>query len=169
MLWDRWQLASASAPRLELEALLAAAAGGPELMLDLKGHDRQLPDRVVAAIEDVGMTGRVTVCSQDWRLLERLSGQAGIRIVHSIGSARALARLLTGFAGEELAGISIHRRLLDPATARDLRARTALLLSWPVESVPVAQGLAALGVDGLISQAFEPIAAALGAPQAVAA
>ena len=169
VLWDRWRLASASAPRLRLEALLAAAADGPELMLDLKGHDRRLPDRIVAAIEGAGITGRVTVCSQDWRLLERLSGRQGFRIVHSVGSARALERLRRRFAGEELAGVSIHRRLLDPATARDLRARTALLLSWPVESVPVARALASLGVDGLISQAFEPIATAIGAPRAVAA
>ena len=169
LLWDRWRLASARAPRLQLGGLLAAAADGPELMLDLKGHDGRLPDRIVAAVEEAGITSRVTVCSQDWGLLERLSGRPGLRIVHSIGSARALERLRRRYAGEELAGVSIHRRLLDPATARDLRARTTLLLSWPVESVPVARELAALGVDGLISQAFEPIAAALGTPQAAAA
>ena len=138
-------------------------------MLDLKGHDRRLPDRIAAAIEDAGITSRITVCSQDWRLLERLAGRQGIRIVHSIGGARALERMRTRLADEHLAGVSIHRRLLDAATARDLRARTALLLSWPVESVPVARELAALGVDGLISQAFEPIAAALATPRAVAA
>jgi hypothetical protein len=169
VLWDRWRLASARAPRLGLDALLAAAADGPELMLDLKGRDPRLPDRVAGAIEDSAVAGGITVCSQDWRLLERLSGAPGIRLVHSIGSVRALERLRSRFAGEELAGISIHRRLLDAATVRDLRARTALLLSWPVESVPVARHLAALGVDGLISQRFEPIAAAIGTPQAATA
>ena len=169
VLWDRWRLASAGAPRLRLETLLAAAADGPELMLDLKGHDRRLPDRIVAAIEQAGISGRVTVCSQEWRLLARLSGSPGIRIVHSVGGGHALERLRTRFAGEDLAGVSIHRRLLDPATARDLRARSALLLSWPVESVAVARELAALGVDGLISQRFELIAGALATPRAVAA
>jgi hypothetical protein len=103
----------------------------------------------------------VTVCSQDWGLLEALSGAPGVRLVHSVGSARALARLRARFADRSLSGVSIHRRLLDPPTAADLRARTELLLSWPVETVPVARRLAALGVDGLISQAFEPLAAAL--------
>src|SRR5687768_4778981 len=42
VLWDRWQLASYRTPRLHLETLLSAAAEGPELMLDLKGHDARL-------------------------------------------------------------------------------------------------------------------------------
>ena len=162
VLWDRWQLASARAPRLRLETLLEAADGGPELMLDLKGHDPRLAARVVAAVEATGRAARITVCSQDWRLLERLSGEPDVRIVHSIGNARALERLRTRFAEERLAGVSIHRRLLDAATVGDLRSRAEVVLSWPVETVPVARELVALGVDGLISQAFEAIAPAVG-------
>jgi glycerophosphoryl diester phosphodiesterase len=169
VLWDRWQLASARAPRLRLEALLEEAGGGPELMLDLKGHDPRLPGRVAAAVAQSGPAARVTVCSQDWRLLEQLFEEANMRLVHSIGNARALARLRTRFAGEHLAGVSIHRRLLDAATVQDLRSRTDLVLSWPVETVGVARELTALGVDGLISQAFEPIVAALGAREAALA
>ena len=111
-----------------------------------------------------GVGPRVTVCSQ-----ERLSGEPGIRLVHSIGNARALRCLHTRFAGERLAGISIHRRLLDAATVGDLRSRADLVLSWPVETVAVARELAGYGVDGLISQAFEPIAAALGARETAVA
>ena len=169
MLWDRWQLASARAPRLRLETLLEAADGGPELMLDLKGHDPRLAARVVAAVEAAGRAARITVCSQDWRLLERLSGEPDVRIVHSIGNARALERLRTRFAEERLAGVSIHRRLLDAATVRDLRSRAEVVLSWPVETVPVARELVALGVDGLISQAFEAIAPAVGVRKAAPA
>jgi len=168
VLWDRWALASARAPRLQLETLLAAAATGPELMLDLKGHDRRMAAQVVAALEDTALGRRVTVCSQDWGLLEALDGTADLRIVHSVGGRRALERLRRRFADRRLAGVSIHRRLLDPATVADLRPRAELLLSWPVESVPVARRLAALGVDGLISQAFEPIAAALARSKAMA-
>jgi glycerophosphoryl diester phosphodiesterase len=161
VLWDRWRLASARAPRLQLESLLEAAGGGPELMLDLKGHDPRLAGRVAAAVERSGIASRVTVCSQDWGLLERLSGTPGMRLVHSIGNVRALARLRTQFSAERLAGVSIHRRLLDAATVQDLRSRASLVLSWPVETVDVAQELAGLGVDGLISQAFELVAASL--------
>ena len=163
VLWDRWRLASVRAPRLRLETLLEEARGGPELMLDLKGHDPRLAGRLAAAVRHVGVAARITVCSQDWRLLEHLSGEPDRRQVHSVGNARALARLRERFWGARLAGVSIHRRLLDAATVQDLHARAELVLSWPVETVAVARHLAVLGVDGMISQAFEPIAAALGA------
>lgn len=162
ILWDRWELAPPWAPRMQLAELLASAAPGTELMLDLKGHDRRLPGRVLAAIAASGMEGRVTVCSQDWSLLEPLAGRPGVRVVHSVGNVRQLERLRRRHPGP-LAGVSIHRRLLDGATVADLRRRAELVLSWPVESVAVARELSGWGVQGLISQAFERLAPALGA------
>ena len=44
-----------------------------------------------------------------------------------------------------------------------------MIMSWPVETVPEARRLAALGVDGMISQSFETLSAALAAPVQVAA
>lgn len=156
ILWDRWELAPPWVPRLLLEELLDAAAPGTELMLDLKGHDRRLPARVLAAIDTSGLPGRLTVCSQDWRLLEPLAGRPEIRVVHSVGNARQLARLPS-----TLAGVSIHERLLDAGVVAELGRRAALVLSWPVESVAQARRLAAWGVQGLISRRFEDLAAEL--------
>lgn len=159
ILWDRWELAPPWAPRLMLDELLAAAAGGDELMLDLKGHDRRLPGRVLEAVERSPLSGRITVCSQDWRLLEPLAAHPAIRVVHSVGNARQLARLRRNPG--PLAGISIHERLLDAAVVEDLRRRAGLVLSWPVESVAQARRLIGWGVDGLISRSFEQLAAEL--------
>jgi hypothetical protein len=156
ILWDRWELAPPWAPRLLLEQLLDAAAPGTELMLDLKGHDRRLPGRVLAAIEAAGLPGRLTVCSQDWRLLEPLAGRPEIRVVHSVGNPRQLACLPS-----TLGGVSIHERLLDAGVVAELRRRAALVLSWPVESVAQARRLATWGVQGLISRSFEDLAAGL--------
>jgi glycerophosphoryl diester phosphodiesterase len=156
ILWDRWELAPPWAPRLLLEELLEAASPGTELMLDLKGHDRRLPDRVLAAIAAAGPRDRLTVCSQDWRLLEPLAGHPEIRAVHSVGDARQLARLWR--REDRLAGISIHERLLDAIVVHELRRRAALVLSWPVESVALARRLGAWGVQGLISRRFEQLA-----------
>jgi hypothetical protein len=155
ILWDRWELAPPWAPRLLLEELLEAAPA-TELMLDLKGHDRRLPGRVLAAIEAAGRPGRLTVCSQDWRLLEPMAGLPEVRIVHSVGNARQLARL-----PESVTGVSIHERLLDAGVVGELRRRAALVLSWPVESVAQARRLAGWGVQGLISRSFEDLAVAL--------
>ena len=128
-------------------------------MLDLKGHDRRLPKRVLEAIERSSLSGRITVCSQDWRLLEPFAARPEIRVVHSVGNARQLIRLRR--KPEPLAGISIHERLLDAAVVEDLRRRAGLVLSWPVESVAQARRLIGWGVDGLISRSFEQLAAEL--------
>jgi hypothetical protein len=111
---------------------------------------------VLAAIEAAGLPGRLTVCSQDWRLLEPLAGLPEIRVVHSVGNARQLARL-----PRTVAGVSIHERLLDAGVVAELRRRAALVLSWPVESVAQARRLATWGVQGLISRRFEDLAVAL--------
>jgi glycerophosphoryl diester phosphodiesterase len=160
ILWDRWELAPPWAPRMVLDELLAAAGPGTELMLDLKGHDPGLPERVLAAIGTSGRDGRITVCSQDWRLLEPFAAQPEIRVVHSVGNARQLTRLWRRDGA--LAGVSIHERLLDAAVVEELRRRAALVLSWPVESVAQARRLAGWGVHGLISRSFESLAAELG-------
>jgi hypothetical protein len=155
ILWDRWELAPPWAPRLLLEELLEAAPA-TELMLDLKGHDRRLPSRVLAAIDAAGRPGRLTVCSQDWRLLEPMAGRPEIRIVHSVGNARQLARLPAS-----VTGVSIHERLLDARVVAELRRRAALVLTWPVESAAQARRLAGWGVQGLISRRFEDLAVEL--------
>jgi glycerophosphoryl diester phosphodiesterase len=156
VLWDRWYLAPRGAPRLELGTLLAAAAPGTELMLDLKGLDPRLPGRV--ATELAGYAGRVTICSRNWRFLERL---AGVRVVHSVGSRRQLRALRHRFAGRRLAGVSIHRKLLDRDTLADLRRRADLILTWPVVTAEEARRLAGWGVDGVITERFEALAAEL--------
>src|SRR4051812_2190593 len=73
VLWDRWYLAPASTPRLELAALLAAAGADTVLMLDLKGRNPELSRRVAAQL-----TRPVIVCSRHWRLLEPLLGHPGV-------------------------------------------------------------------------------------------
>jgi glycerophosphoryl diester phosphodiesterase len=157
ILWDRWELAPPWAPRMVLDELLSAAAPGTELMLDLKGRDARLPGQVLAAIDTAGLPGRLTVCSQDWRLLEPLAARPEIRIVHSVGNARQLARLRRRRGA--LSGVSIHQRLLGAAVVEELRQRAALVLSWPVESAAQARRLAGWGVQGLISRRFEALAA----------
>jgi hypothetical protein len=159
--WDRWTLAPPWAARLQLDRLLQAAVGGSELMLDLKGRDRRLPRLVAAALaEHSGLP--VTVCSQRWSLLEPLRDSDGVRLVHSVGSERQLARLRRRYAGSRLAGVSIHRRLLSPTVVRELRECAELVMTWPVEHSAQARMLVGWGVHGLITSHFDKLEPVVG-------
>lgn len=163
ILWDRWRLASPWRPRLELETLLQAASPTTELMLDLKGRDLRLSGRISDAIAKHAAGRRLTVCSQRWELLEPLDDLDNVRVVHSVGGARGLAALRRRFEGQRLAGVSIHRKLLDPDVVADLRRRAAIVMTWPVSSAEEARTLAGWGVDGLITDRFEELAGSLRA------
>lgn len=161
LLWDRWRLAPGWTPRLELGALFAAAGPVTELMLDLKGRDGRLARRVAEALAAGSRPPRVTVCSRNWALLRPLEGIGGVRLVHSVGSRRQLRALRRRFGGRRLAGISIHRDLLDPATVADLRARADLVMTWPVATADEARALGGWGVSGVITERFDALVAAL--------
>lgn len=164
ILWDRWTLAPPWTPRLLLHELLHAAGPTP-LMLDLKGHDARLSHQVAAAL--AGHSEQVVVCSRSWELLRPFEALPGVRVVHSVGGRRQLAALRGRRVDRPLAGISIHRKLLDAATVWELRERAALLMAWPVDSVAAAEQLAGWGVQGLITSRYRDLAP-LFAPNPVA-
>lgn len=157
ILWDRWELASPRAPRLLLRNLLEAAGRRTELLLDLKGRNQKLSELVLA---ELPTTRRTTVCARSWRLLDPVAGHDHVRAVYSVGSRRALGRLLHGFRGRRLDGVSVHERLVDASAAAALRRLAAVVMSWPVNTVQRARELTAFGVDGLITDNFA-LAAAL--------
>jgi glycerophosphoryl diester phosphodiesterase len=152
LLWDRWTLASPWARRLLLPELLQAVEPRTELVLDLKGRDRRLAGRVLEALGPRLAEGHgVTICARSWPLLEPLAGVERVRLVHSVGSARQLARLRRRLGERRIQGISIHERLLDSRRVRELREVADLIFTWPVNTVERARELAGWGVDGLIS------------------
>jgi glycerophosphoryl diester phosphodiesterase len=150
ILWDRWELAAPSAPRLLLGSLLDATAPETELLLDLKGPRRRLGELVAETLTPYLESRRFTVCARSPRVLEPF-GALPVRRFHSIGSRRQLANLLRGLGAARADGVSIHARLLDPDVVRELRRVADVIVTWPVNRVDDARRLAELGVDGFIS------------------
>jgi glycerophosphoryl diester phosphodiesterase len=161
VLWDRWTLAPPWAPRLRLERLLASLRPGTELMLDLKGRDRRLAALVAAALGEHAPGMAVTVCARHWPLLELLSETPGVYPVHSIGARRHLRALRRRDDGRGVHGVSIHQELLDAPTVEDLRTRADLLMTWPVQTREQVRRLVGWGVQGLITDIPEMVAAEL--------
>jgi glycerophosphoryl diester phosphodiesterase len=152
ILWDRWKLGNPLRQRLLVAELLSAAGEGTELVLDLKGRDRRIGELVLEALRPHLERGiRVTICARSWPLLEPLRGQAGVRRIHSIGSARQLERLRRQARGGRVDGVSIHERLLDPRTVDELRELAEVVMTWPVNTLERGRELLVCGVDGLIS------------------
>src|SRR5215207_8958012 len=64
--WDRWQLAPPWRAHLLLSDLLATASPETELMLDLKGKDLRLAERVIEELEPYLGQRRLTICTRAW-------------------------------------------------------------------------------------------------------
>jgi glycerophosphoryl diester phosphodiesterase len=158
LFWDRWEVAGPFRRRLTLTELLAATAQTTELMLDLKGFDPRLAQRVAAALPD---TRPVTVCARTWSLLTPFLPLDHVRTIHSVGSTRQLRALLRRRDARMLDGVSIHERLLDRETVAELRRRAHTIVTWPVNGLERARDLLELGVDGLITDDPHTVAAAV--------
>jgi glycerophosphoryl diester phosphodiesterase len=155
ILWERWYLLPRDTPRVLLEDVLGAAGPRIRLMLDLKGYDPRLPGAVLRAAGDAARERGLIVSARAWRSADRLLGAPGVRALHSVGSARQLQRLLRRYRPGSLEGVSVHRRLLTPASAAALRERAPWLWTWPVDDPDDAAVLAGWGVTGFISDAPE--------------
>lgn len=165
-LGQRWKLAARRRPRLLLSQLLAAAAPTTELMLDLKGRDPRVAERVVDDLASYLSTRRLTICARAWPLLELFDGLP-VRRIHSVGTARQLQELIRATSTGRIEGVSIHERLLDSAAVTELRRVAGVVMTWPVNDLARATELVRLGVDGLISDR-PGVLSGLGAPEAAA-
>ncbi len=151
VLWDRWSLTHGWAPRLHLAHVLEAAAPETHLMLDLKGTESRLPGAVLRALHRVAPERPVTVCSQSWQLLDAFRDVPGVRVAHSVGNPRQLAKVFARLTWHDQHAISIHRRLLSPPLVRALRTVAPLVMSWPVNTAATLAELRAWGINGMIS------------------
>lgn len=154
LLWDRWRLVPGWRRRLSLDQLLLTVPPEAGLMLDLKGNDPHLPDAVLQALRACRRTGHVAICSRHLAQVDALAARGDITAIYSVSKAHHLRPLLDHLAArgaQPQAGISIHRRLLDPAMARELRSLAAPIITWPVNDAGLARTLVSWGVDGVIS------------------
>jgi glycerophosphoryl diester phosphodiesterase len=151
-LWDRWELASASAPRLGLRELLEADRHGTTFMLDLKGRHTRAARSAARLLHDLGHDRPLLVCGRHWPSVEVLAGLPYVRPVLSARTRTELGQLRSRLAGgDPVHGVSVHRSLLDEAVVAELRGHVAVVMSWPVNDPATLAGLLAIGVNGIIS------------------
>ena len=151
-LWDRWELASASAPRLGLRELLEADARDTTFMLDLKGRRTGAARSVARLLHDLGHDRPVMVCGRHWPSVDVLARVPYVRPVLSARNRSELGRLRSRLAGDgSVHGVSVHRSLLDEAVVAELSGRVEVVMTWPVNDSTTLATVLSLGVSGVIS------------------
>ena len=151
LLWDRWELRSARAPRLGLETLLTAVDDGVTFMIDLKGQDPAIGAEVARELHERAPERPVLVCSRNWAALAPFAAVGWVRTLRSARTRRELARLLATLDGAAPYGVSVHRSLLDPDLAAELHRHVEVVMTWPVNDPAALDAVADLGVSGVIS------------------
>ncbi len=161
---DRWDARRRPHPALDeaLEHLRTPPLAGLRLLVDLKAAG--IEGRVAAALEAHGMLARALVTSKDRRALARVRAHApGARVGWSVEWARhaggglrppraaVLAGLRAPLRAGEVDAVMAHRRLVAADLLDAVRGAGGELFVWTVNGRAEAVRLAALGVDGVIS------------------
>jgi glycerophosphoryl diester phosphodiesterase len=161
-LWDRWELASASAPRLGLRELLEADRHGTTFMLDLKGRSGSTATAVVRLLHEVAAHRPVVACGRHWRSVDAVSALPYVQSVLSARNRVELARLRQRIEdGPRVHGVSVHRSLLDEELIDRLRSRVAVVMTWPVDDLATLDAVLDLGANGVISNEPDVLAEVL--------
>jgi len=153
-LWDRWELASATAPRLGLDELLDADQHGARFMLDLKGRRVSTGRAVAQLLHERDHDREILVCGRHWPTVDRV---AALDFVRPVLSARnraelaALARRLRSGARAAPYGVSVHQSLLDEERVARLREQVEIVMTWPVDDLATLDRVVGLGANGVIS------------------
>lgn len=164
-LWDRWELASASAPRLGLDELLTADRHGTLFMLDIKGRRTSAAKSVARLLHQGGHHRPVMVCSRYWPSVDALARLPFVQPILSARNRVELARLRQRLAGavppESAAatrtpyGVSVHRTLLDQKVVAELHRTVEVVMTWPINDRQALDSALGIGVTGVISDDFD--------------
>jgi len=167
-LWDRWELASASAPRLGLAELLEADRHGATFMLDLKGRRTRVAHAAARVLHDVAHDRPLIVCGRYWPSVEEMSDLPFVQPVLSARNQRELASLRARLAaGPVVYGVSVHRSLLDQEVVTALHRHVEVVMTWPINDLTLLASTVAIGASGIITDEPDVLRALVAGRDAV--
>lgn len=157
-LWDKGEIvARADFVRVELVELLEELGEDSRLMIDLKGVRRRLAPDVAGALRTAAPGSPITVCTKHWWMLDAFDRP--VRPVLSASTRFSLSRLRRRLAAtNHTYGVSVRLDLLTPHVVDELRARTDVFMTWPVDTSAALTTARRLGVDGVISKNLDLLA-----------
>jgi glycerophosphoryl diester phosphodiesterase len=153
---------------LALADVVARYGRSTGYLLELKDPTPTWERRVVELVHRHGLAGRVVVQSFDVRALRRLHESAPwlpCASLHRRPPARRALDALASFA----AGIGVRHQHADPGLVAAARERGLAVRAWTVNSPGALARVAALGVDGVITDVPDLAVGMLRRPAILAA
>ena len=146
-LWEPWYLLPRDTPRLELGQVIAAVGADTTMLVDLKCFTRRAARRIRDAIPD---QMPLIVSSRSWWVLGAFGDRPDTLALRSCANRfqRWLGPRLPGL-GDRL-GLTVHQRLLSPASVAELRRRTPELFAWGIDTPERCRSLVAAGLTGVV-------------------
>jgi hypothetical protein len=151
LLVDDWRLRAGWLPRLELEALLAAADPDTAFMFDLKGSAPGLPQALMGAMRTLAPGRPYAVCGQNWDLLDPFLHEPTARVVHSIGNLRMLNDVRARVRDIADPAVSVDFRMLTAERVAYLREFISLVIGWIINLPEHVRLALQWGVNGITS------------------
>jgi glycerophosphoryl diester phosphodiesterase len=161
-LWDRWELASSTAPRLGLDELLGAGARNATFMLDLKGRRVSTGRAVAGILHDWSPDRDILVCGRYWPSVEHVAELDFVRSVLSSRNRAELAALRRRLDSTHLSrpyGVSVHVSLLRAPLVAWLLDRVQVVMTWPVDDARTLDRVLTLGANGIITNEVDVLKA----------
>ncbi len=161
VVYDKWNVRLLRGRLLDLDDLIEQTAGGPQLFLDLKGTSARLPGAIVRTLQRHGACERAAVCGQYWPPLDAIAAdEPRIRVFHSLGRPEHVRQHLDRLDRQTVSqGVSVAHWLLTPEIAAQLRQDGRQVFAWTVNERTRASTLVEWGVDGVISDRLDVLAA----------
>jgi glycerophosphoryl diester phosphodiesterase len=159
--YDKWRV-QLRPTLLSLPDLLHAVGDRAHVFIDVKGANPRLPRAIVSAVRASGVPERVSICGQNWPVLNAIGREEPrIAVYHSLGSKvhfAAYRQATPQPSGVQIAGVSALRKLLTEADVQLFQARGLRVIAWTVNNAAEAGKLAGWGVDGITSDRLDVLA-----------
>jgi glycerophosphoryl diester phosphodiesterase len=149
----RWGRAS-----FTLRDLAREAAGRAILYIDIKSASPAAADAIIDLCDESAIDRAPFVSSPQWRLLDAIGAQCpDVPLLYTLSRAADVDAILTA-PDRRPRFVAARHRLLDAPTLGRLRAGGLRVFAWTVNTPSRARELAAMGVDGIVSDRLDVLA-----------
>jgi len=152
--------------RLRLDEVLETVAGVRRLLVDVKGwyrgrENQEFASALVQAVREHGAEESAAICGQYWPVLDEVRREApDLEVRYSVERTLQWEKFMRLVGDDErVRRVCIEHRFLNEERVRFLEEQGVNVYCWTVDDPEEARRLAAAGVDGVISNDLELLAA----------